>query len=57
MKAVRLDEARLYDEQFARVFPSDWEMPILSKYLGSAETRWTSAAALGDTMDKREEAS
>jgi hypothetical protein len=38
MKAVRLDEARLYDEQFARVFPSDWEMPILSKYLGSAET-------------------
>jgi hypothetical protein len=38
MRAVHLDEARLYDEQFAEAFPSDWEMAILSKYLGSAKT-------------------
>jgi len=38
MKAVHLDEARLYDEQFAKVLPSDWEMAILSKHLSSAKT-------------------
>ena len=25
--------AKLYDEQFAKTFPSDWEMQVLSKYL------------------------
>jgi len=33
-----LDEARLHDEQFAKAFPSDWEMAILSKHLSSAKT-------------------
>ena len=33
-----MDETRLYDEHFAKVFPLDWEMAILSKYLGSAKT-------------------
>ena len=33
-----MNRARLYDEQFARGFPSSWEMTVLSDCLGSAKT-------------------
>lgn len=38
MGALTFNVARLYDEQFAKVFPSDWEMAVLSTHLDSAKT-------------------
>jgi 2-polyprenyl-3-methyl-5-hydroxy-6-metoxy-1,4-benzoquinol methylase len=38
MGALIINGAKLYDEQFAKVFPSDWEMAVLSKHLDSAKT-------------------
>jgi 2-polyprenyl-3-methyl-5-hydroxy-6-metoxy-1,4-benzoquinol methylase len=38
MKTSSMNRARLYDEQFARGFPSSWEIAILSKHLDSAKT-------------------
>jgi len=35
---LQMDRAKLYDEQFAKAFPFEWEMRILSKYLTSAKT-------------------
>jgi SAM-dependent methyltransferase len=33
-----MNEARLYDEHFAKVLPYDWEMAVLSTYLSSVRT-------------------
>lgn len=39
--ALTVNGAKLYDEQFAKVFPSDWEMAVLSKHLDSAKSAGT----------------
>lgn len=33
-----MNEVLLYDEQFAKVFPFNWEMSVLAKYIASAKT-------------------
>jgi len=33
-----MNEALLYNEQFAKVFPFDWEMSVLAKYIAFAKT-------------------
>jgi len=33
-----MDRAELYDERFVKVFPFDWEMTVLSKYIASVKT-------------------